>query len=195
MRLGNEPRSFAVVPDLMLQSSVVYSFGIDENANFDIELVGCFGCSVYLFDPRPTNLAWIRDQTLPPQFKVHAFGLSDRDGIMSHAPRETSTANQARRTHHPSFEYQVRRLTTLMRQLSHLHIDVLKLELDGAEYAGIRALASSNIRPTQVLIEFQHPNREFSPARCERALMQLNELGYRTFDCQPGGHRFSLALV
>lgn len=195
LRLGRDGRSFAVVPDLLLRSSVAYSFGIDEDANFDLELIGCFGCTVHLFEPRSRNLAWIRDQTTPPQLQVHPFGLADRDGVMTYGPIESASPSYARRTHHPSAEFQVRRLTTLMRQLSHVHIDVLKLELEGAEYVAIHALANTSIRPTQVLVEFQHPTREFSPARCERALLSLNQIGYRIFDCQPGDHRFSLALV
>jgi len=192
-KIGRDPRSFAVVPELMLRTSIVYSFGINEDANFDLELIGCFGCTVHVFDPRPRNLAWIREQTVPPQFKVHPFGLSDRDGLMSHT--DGSNGHRARPAHHPNAEFQVRKLTTLMRQLSHAHIDVLKLDIEGAEYIGVQALASSTVRPTQVLIEFQHPLREFPAARCERTIDQLNELRYRIFDCQPGGHRFSLALV
>lgn len=195
LRLGRDRHSFAVCPDLLMRSSIAYSFGIDEDANFDLELIGCFGCNVHLFEPRPRNLAWIRDQTTPPQLQVHPFGLADRDGVMTLGPMGSPGASHARRGHHPSSEYQVRRLTTLMRQLAHIHIDVLKLELEGAEFVAIHALSNTSVRPTQILVEFEHPMREFSPVRCERALSQLNQLGYRIFDCHPNGHRFSLALV
>jgi hypothetical protein len=89
----------------------------------------------------------------------------------------------------------VRRLSTLMRQLGHMHIDVLKLDSPGAEYVAVHALVTSTVRPTQLLIQFQHDVGELSPQRCERALRQLNEIGYRIFDCPPGSYQFSLALV
>jgi FkbM family methyltransferase len=196
LQLGNDQRQFAIVPDLLLRSSIVYSFGCEEDASFDLELIGRFGCNVHVFEPRPRCLSRLREQAAPPQLTLHAFGLSDRDGVMSFGPLENNGTNHGRRNGgHPSTEYQVRRLSTLMRQLGHMHIDVLKLDSAGAEYVAVHALVTSSVRPTQVLIEFQHESLDFSPHRCERALRQLNEIGYRIFDCPPGGHRFSLALV
>jgi FkbM family methyltransferase len=196
LQLGNEQRQFAIVPDLLLRSSVVYSFGCEDDAGFDLELIGRFGCNVHVFEPRPRTLARLREQTTPPQLNLHPFGLSDRDGMMSFAPIVSTGTNHGRRgSGHPSTEYQVRRLSTLMHQLGHMHIDVLKLDSAGAEYVAVHALVTSSVRPTQVLIQFQHDDREFSPQRCTRALRQLHEIGYRIFDCPPGGHQFSLALV
>lgn len=194
--LGSDGRGFAVVPDLMLRTSIVYGFGVGVDADFELELIGRFGCTLHLFEPRPRHLHWIRMQQLPPQITVHPLGLSDRDGIITHSPIERATSGHARRNQsHPSAEYPVRRLPTLMKQFGHPHIDVLKLELEGAEFLATHSLGETSVRPTQILIEFQHGPRGFSVARCERVLMQLNQIGYRIFDCQPGGHRFSLALV
>jgi FkbM family methyltransferase len=196
LRLGSSDRGFSVVPDLMLRTSIVYSFGIGEDAGFDLDLIGHFGCTVHLFEPRPRYLTWIRSQALPPQFHVHPIGLSDRDGIMTHSPLQNSANGRARRNHaHPSTEFQVRRLLTLMKQFGHMHIDVLKVDLEDTEFVATHALATTSVRPTQILLEFQHDSRGFSAAKCERAIDELNSLGYRIFDCQPGGHRFSLALV
>ena len=196
LQLGNDRRQYAIVPDLLLRSSIVYSFGSEDDARFDLELIGRFGCNVHVFEPRPPTLARLREQTTPPQLNLHPFGLSDRDGVMAFAPLESTSANHGRRSNdHLSSEYQVRRLSTLMRQLGHMHIDVLKLDSAGAEYAAVHALATSSVRPTQVLITFQSDSREFTPQRCARALGQLHEIGYRIFDCAPGGHQFSLALV
>jgi FkbM family methyltransferase len=194
--LAGTGRGFAVVPDLMLRTSIVYAFGVGEDAAFELELIGNFGCTLHLFEPRPRFLNWIRQQKLPPQINVHPMGLSDRDGVLTHDPVENATHSAARRNpSHSSSEYQVRRLPTLMKQFGHGHVDVLKLEIESAEFFATHSLMTSSVRPTQILVEFQHPGRAFSVPRCERALMQLNQLGYRIFDCQPGGHRFSLALV
>ncbi|HKP58658.1 MAG TPA: FkbM family methyltransferase [Polyangiales bacterium] len=196
LQLGNDQRQFAIVPDLLLRSSIVYSFGCEDDAGFDLELIGRFGCSVHVFEPRPKTLARLREQTTPPQLNLHPFGLSDRDGVMNFAPLESSGSNHGRRGNgHLSSEYQVRRLSTLMRQLGHMHIDVLKLDSAGAEYVAVHALVTSSVRPTQLILQFQHESREFSAQRCTRALSQLNEIGYRIFDCPQGTRQFSLALV
>ena len=196
LQLGNDHRQFAIVPDLLVRSSIVYSFGSEDDGGFDLELIGRFGCHVHVFEPRARELARLRERTTPPQLNLHPFGLSDRDGILGLAPLESHGNNHGRRNSgHPSSEFQVRRLSTLMHQLGHMHIDVLKLDSADAEFAAVHALATSSVRPTQLLIQFRADSRQFSPQRCERALSQLNQLGYRIFDCQPGGQQFSLALV
>jgi len=177
---------YAVAPDLLHQGAVIYSFGIGEHVEFELELVGRFGCKVLLFDPEPLAVGRLRAQQLPPQVLVHSLGLSDRDGVAS--------SGQARSSGYAS-EQQLRRLTTLMDQFGHGHIDLLKMDIEGAEYAVIDALSASGVRPTQILVEFHHHLRHLSLSHTERALTQLNRLGYRIFDCQAGGHEFSLVLV
>jgi hypothetical protein len=78
-----------------------------------------------------------------------------------------------------------------MAQLGHSQLDVLKMDIEGAEYAVIDSLVSSGVRPRQLLVEFHHHLEGIPVASTERALAQLNQLGYRSFDCQPGGREFS----
>jgi hypothetical protein len=60
LHLGNDQRQYAIVPDLLLRSSVVYSFGSEDDAGFDLELIGRFGCTVHVFEPRPLTLTRLR---------------------------------------------------------------------------------------------------------------------------------------
>jgi FkbM family methyltransferase len=197
LQLGSGARCYTVVPNLLRRSSIVYSFGIGEDASFDLELIGRFGCTVHAFDPSRRAQAWVRSQSMPPQFNMHPYGLSDRDGVIASAAREPTGRHSHGRPRRASqaVEFQVRRLVTLMRQLGHPHVDLLKLDAEVAESAAIEAIANSGVRPTQLLLDFQNHWREDSRARSERALAQLNAQGYRIFDCQPGGLQYSLALV
>src|SRR5262245_30032512 len=99
LRLGGDERGFAIVPELLMRTSIVYSFGVGADATFDLELIGRFGCTVHLFEPRPRHLAWARTQSLPPQIKLHPIGLSDRDGVVTLGPIESTTAARPRRNH------------------------------------------------------------------------------------------------
>jgi hypothetical protein len=87
------------------------------------------------------------------------------------------------------------RMQRLMRQLDQRHIDLLSLDLEGAEYEAIDALAESALRPCQLVLHFHHHLPHCSFAQTERALTQLNEMGYRIFDCHASGQEYSLALV
>jgi len=82
-----------------------------------------------------------------------------------------------------------------MRNLGHRYVDLLRLDIEGQEYATIEALSGSALRPCQLLVEFHHHMPNLSVEHTEQALTQLNELGYRIFDCQASGHEYSLVLI
>jgi hypothetical protein len=87
------------------------------------------------------------------------------------------------------------RVQIMMRTLGHRHVDLLRLDLEGGEYSALEALARSALRPCQLIVEFHHDKPNLSIDHTERALTQLNEIGYRIFDCRPAGCEYSLAWV
>jgi hypothetical protein len=91
-------------------------------------------------------------------------------------------------------ELQVRRLQTLMAELGHTTLDVLKMDVEGAEYAVLDDLLRGSVRPTQILLEFHHGMHGIPLSRTEQALDALAHAGYRIFDAQPSGREFSLLL-
>jgi FkbM family methyltransferase len=200
VHLGTRYGGYAVAPALLSAQSIVYSFGLGEDVSFDLAILERVGCTVHGFDPTPRSLAWVARQNLPASFHLHAVGLSDRDGTASFAPPE----NPAHVSHRivPSdtkrdgtLVFEVKRLTTLMTELGHTRVDVLKMDIESAEYAVIDALAKSSVRPGQILVEFHHQMPGITLLQTEQALARLNSVGYRIFDCQPGGREFSLVLT
>ena len=137
---------YSVAPDLLDDSSVVYSARTTASAFFDEAMRTRFGCTVHTCD-------------------VSAAGSI------------------------------VDRLQLMMRRFGHTHVDLLRFDLEGAEYAAIDALTRTKLRPCQLVVDFHHHLPELSVDQTERALTQLNQLGYRIFDCQASGYEYSLALV
>jgi hypothetical protein len=82
-----------------------------------------------------------------------------------------------------------------MRNFGHRHVDLLHLDIEGGEYATIEALATTQLRPCQLVVDFHHHMPNLKLEHTERALAQLNDLGYRIFDCQASGYEYSLAIV
>jgi hypothetical protein len=83
LRLGNEHAGFAVNPELLGPTSVIYSFGIGTDISFDLECVRRFSTLIYAFDPTPRSLHWIKIQELPPAIHVYPYGLACRDKASS----------------------------------------------------------------------------------------------------------------
>ena len=48
----------------------------------------------------------------------------------------------------------------MMRDLGHDHLDVLKMDIEGAEYAVLDDMLQSDILPDQLLVEFHHGKRK-----------------------------------
>jgi FkbM family methyltransferase len=196
--LGTEYGGYEILPELMSSEAVVYSVGLGEDISFDLGMIERFGCSVHGFDPTPRSLAWLEQQALPRGFRVHPFGLADFDGVARFAP----PANPAYVSHSvlpghggDRVELPVKRLGTVMKELGHERLDVLKIDIEGAEYAVLDDLLASGLLPKQLLVEFHHGMGGVALETTEASLDRLHDAGYRVFDARTTGREFSLVLA
>jgi FkbM family methyltransferase len=196
--LGTEYGGYEILPELMSSEAVVYSVGLGEDISFDLGMIERFGCSVHGFDPTPRSLAWLEQQALPTGFRVHPFGLADFDGVARFAP----PANPAYVSHSvlpghggDRVELPVKRLGTVMKELGHERLDVLKIDIEGAEYAVLDDLLASGLLPKQLLVEFHHGMGGVALGTTEASLDRLHDAGYRVFDARTTGREFSLVLA
>jgi FkbM family methyltransferase len=173
----------------------VYSVGVGTDVSFDLELIGRFGSRVHAFDPTPRSIEWIRKQVLPSEFEFHDYGVADFNGTMTfNPPGDPSFVSYSAVRHHSSgisVEAPVRRLTSIVKSLGHDHIDVLKMDIEGAEYGVISNLLSSGIRVEQLLVEFHHQWPEIGIEKTKNAIAELNAAGLRIFYVSPSGEEYS----
>src|SRR5262245_61786638 len=78
--MGTAYGGWAVMPSLLNPSAVVYSFGVGYDISFDLALIGSVGCAVHAFDPTPVSMAWLEQQSLPPQFHFSPIGVAATNG-------------------------------------------------------------------------------------------------------------------
>ena len=193
--LGNDGASWCVCPGGLSASSVVYSFGVGEEISFDLELIRRFSVHVHAFDPTPRSIEWLEKQSLPPKFVFHAYGVADFDGHAKFLPpvnpAHVSHSLIARATPWPAIEVPVHRLSSIMNMLGHERIDLLKMDIEGAEYAVLNDLLASGIPVNQLLVEFHHRWPEVGVEKTKQAVRDLNSAGYRIFDVAPSGEEYS----
>jgi FkbM family methyltransferase len=194
---GTDYGGWAVVPDALSSEAVVYSFGVGDDISFDLSMIQKYGLTVHAFDPTPRSIAWVREQSMPSQFVFHDIGIGDHDGMLTLFPpeKESHTSftviDRAATLRHVGVEVPVRRLSTVMRDLGHERIDLLKMDIEGAEYDVLRTLEEDGIYPEQVLVEFHH---RFFPDGIERtrsAIQCLNELQYRLVAVSSSGEEYT----
>lgn len=183
-------------PDGLTSDSIVYSLGIGRDVEFDLSVISRFGAEVFAFDPTPAAVEWIRCQTLPRGFHVHELGVAGYDGV-AHFRAPGDPLN-------PSYVFggrdlmegevvtcEVRRLQTLMAQLGHDHVHLLKMDIEGAEYEVIQDFLAEGVRVDQFLVEFHHRKPGIGAKRTADAVENLRRNGFELFHISPAGTEFA----
>ena len=196
LALGNNAHDVhsSICPDGLSPESVIYSFGIGDDVSFERDLIDRFGLTVHAFDPTPQSLAWVRLQNLPQNLVVHEFGIADYDGTAQFAPppKDWVSFSMARTLPRDGLiDAPVRRLSTIMADLGHSQLDLLKIDVEGAEYRAIPDVLSSGIRPAQIMVEFHHRIRGIRHRHTRRAIRLLTQAGYRVIDVSPDGNEIT----
>lgn len=195
-RLGSGYGGHWICPDEISAESVVYSVGIGNDISFDLELIEKYGCTVHAFDPTPESVEWVGKQDLPEEFKFHALGLAESDGTMIFYPPRNPAMISHRMTADPEtkesgVEVEFKSISSIMEMLNHDSIDLLKMDIEGAEYGVIRNICLTKPHINQICLEFHHffPNVDVSETR--NALMNLKQAGFEVFSQE----RYNFGLI
>jgi hypothetical protein len=92
-----------------------------------------------------------------------------------------------------SAEGLVYRLGSILGKLGHQRVDLLKLDIEGAEYSVIQDLVKEAIPIDQLLVEFHHRWMKDSDAvqLTVEALNTLAGAGFELFNISPAGLEYS----
>lgn len=193
-RLGSPYGGWVCQTAELRSESVAYSFGVGTDISFDLELVALTGCTLHAFDPTPDSASWIRQQGLPANLHFHGFGLADRDGeLIFRRPDIPGYFSPSAAFGYPGAgeRFPVHRLATIMKKLGHSSIDLLKMDIEGSEYAVIENMCAEAIFPRQLLVEFHHRMAGIGIGKTKASLNQLRQAGYWLASVSPRGEEFT----
>ena len=199
VRCAVEPHGgWTVCPARIRAGGRAYCFGIGEDLELERVLATRFGMRVLAFDPTPWTTEWAEGQELPDGLGYVPLGLAGHDGraVFLEPDRRTGSHSMVRHGAQTGrgTEVEVRRLPTILREMGHEAVDLLKLDIEGAEYEVLDDLAASGIRPEQLLIEFHHRFASVGNERTAAALRLLHAIGYRIFHIAPSGREYGFIL-
>lgn len=199
-RIGSGYGGWTICPDLVDRDSIVYSFGVGEDLTFDQGIIDRYQVQVYAFDPTPRSVAWVRAQSLPAGLHFMDCGIADFNGTASFFPpavKEHVSHSILRRPHNTgdAVEVPVKRLSTIMDELGHTRLDILKMDIEGAEYGVIDDMLKTSVRPPQILVEFHHRFESVGIRKTITTIRRLNREGYRIFSISPNHEEFSFILT
>ncbi|HYK94614.1 MAG TPA: FkbM family methyltransferase [Candidatus Dormibacteraeota bacterium] len=170
-----------IVPTALVQATWrCYDGGVGEDVSFDVGLIERFGCTVFAFDPTPRAIAYARQiEQQQPSFRFMPVGLWSSDTTLRfYAPRNPAHVSHSvvnLQGTHEWFEASCRTIPSLMRELDHPSIDLLKLDIEGAEHAVIASALDAGVRPTVLCFEIDQP---VGPIRFWRTIRRVRGHGY-----------------
>jgi FkbM family methyltransferase len=199
---------WSIPPALIQPSAICYCVGCGEDVSFDAILADRFDCNVWSYDPTPRATAHItelRKRTMAGQsmaidggsenYQVSAealerwqfapVGVWSKDEIV----RFYAPANEDHVSHsivnlqktETYFEAECRTLSSLMAENKHTQIDLLKLDIEGAEYEVISSLVRDGIRPRILCVEFDEGPNKADPGARQRistSIKDIRSMGY-----------------
>ena len=138
----------------------IYSGGVGEDLSFSEDVHRKYSADIYAFDPTPRALDYVEAHYLNKCDNFHFFpwGLSAIDGIRClHMPVNREHVSGSCILHEAVKEEGInvsfKRVKTIMRDLGHDNIDILKLDIEGMEFEVINDMLNEGIEFSQLLVE------------------------------------------
>lgn len=184
---GNDYGGFYLATKGLNKSSIIYSIGIGEDISFDDEVIEKFECKVFAYDPTPKSVEWVAKHVNNQNFIFQPLGVANQKGEKRfYLPKNQ---NHVSGSLHPIHSVETTRsvvlnfdtLSNLMKKNNHQKIDVLKMDIEGAEYEVIEDIVKNKIEVGQILVEF-HPHFEKEGrTKTKKAIKALHANGYKCF--------------
>lgn len=211
MRLGTVYGGWWIPTDVGLtEASICYLAGAGEDLSFDCALVRRFRCCLRIIDPTPRAVqhfqrmasAVAEGKRFPINNSETEFydigpehlagirflpvGLADRDVEMKfflpRNPEHVSCSTMNLQRTDDYFTAQCYRLSTLMAEQKDEVVDLLKMDIEGAEYSVIGDLVENGPMPRVLLVEFDEAHTPLDGHAGERIgehMRKLDQAGMR----------------
>ena len=185
---GSSYGGFYVAPALVPAGAVVYSIGIGKDITFDRAMLRHHRCHIHAFDPTPKAIHYLEDKVPASDFAFYAYGITaGRSGSQTfYLPRDvnaTSGSLVATDEMDPgrAIEVEMRTFGDITQALGHRHVDVLKMDIEGAEYEVIPEILASEVTIGQLLLEFHDRMFDTEVFRSRETVRHLRAAGYEVF--------------
>lgn len=179
VRIGSGYGGWWIPRGALRPGVVAYCAGAGEDITFDLALYDA-GCNVVTFDPTPRAITHVT--TVAPddsRFRFLPVGWWSRDDTLRfYAPRDASHVSHSVVNLQETETYflaAVKPVNTLMNELGHSQVDLIKMDIEGAEHEVLLSMLKVGPLPSTLCIEFDQPE----PLRkIVSAVSRLRNAGY-----------------
>jgi FkbM family methyltransferase len=166
---------------------ICYSVGAGADISFDLALLARFDVRVQSIEPVEQYVhAALATAAGEPRFAAHRAAIATTDGPVlmqhTHNPGGLALSSANLFDTHEFVEVPGRTLASVARELGHPRIDLLKLDVEGGEYAVIPHLDLAALQIKVLAVQLHH-NRGLRAAR--RLIAHLDERGFEPVAIKP----------
>lgn len=212
LRLGTAYGGWIIPADADLATdSICYSAGAGEDISFDCALVERFHCQVRVIDPTPRAIQHFSSleeavksgQRFPVnnsnenyytitaeefgRLRFLPVGLADKDTELKfYLPKNATHVSCSAVNLQKTEEYFTApcfRLSTIMQQLGDTSIDMLKMDIEGEEYAVIKDIVAMKLLPRLLLVEFDEAHTPLDNDASKRIKRHIELLAQAGMKC------------
>ena len=192
---------YTVVPELLSDNPIMYSFGIGDAMLFEQQFFDKWGGCIRCYDPTDVSYEYISNYTGISEMSFKKTALMDYDGevkMFYPANKEYVSGSAVKENvgwQQLTDDYWIsdcNRLSTLMKENGDNEIDYLKLCVEGAEYGALKDILKSNISIKQIAVAFAGRNLRSNYNKDRELFRELKEHGYI---CVPYGDESLITFV
>lgn len=178
--VGDGEGAWVVPTSLVRPDWVCYCVGVGDNATLDVALATRFGCRVFSFDPTPRAIQYMSRLDYPrDRLTFLPYGVWNEDAnLRFYAPANRAYVNHSVVDLHGTGEHFTavcKRLSTIMAELGHSHVDLLKLDIEGSWREVLSDMLDQGLNVSVLCVEFDSPT---SIGRMRSMIRRLADRGY-----------------
>jgi FkbM family methyltransferase len=177
--LGTDYSGWAIPVNSVRADWVIYCLGAGNEVSFETELIRRTGCEVHSFDPTDASAEHV-NSLKNGRLHFHQYAIWNYDGMLPMYVAETPGSSTLSGANLPrtrvTVERPCRTIDSIMQELGHEHIDLLKYHVEGGEY---EIFDPDDLRRWEVKVLIMGLFWTTSPRRALSLVDAIVKLGYR----------------
>jgi FkbM family methyltransferase len=182
---GNEGYGGWSIPvGVLRDDSTVVDVGLGEDISFSESLIARYGCRVHGFDPTPRAIDYLQKRN-PANFHLHTIGVagSNRTATFFLPNNPSHVSGSITKSDHVGdnrIEVRLIDLDEVFGIIGKDRIDLLKIDIEGAEYELLSSASFKNsaVKIHVICVEFHHRWNEFGPKATLGAVATMRLMGF-----------------
>lgn len=176
----------------------VYSFGIGEDLSFSEAVMERFHPNIYAFDPTPRAVKYVSEHKLSSndKFTFEAIGLSDKDEetrffLPVNEAYVSGSAVAHKGVKKVGIDVKMECLATIVARYGHKKIDVLKMDIEGSEFAVFENMDVCPVDIGQICLEIHDRFFDDGLKRLQDLRIKMKKLGYELIFVSESGEELT----